>query len=155
MRMHSHSYWLVIFVQPIAAECRRGRGGKLSRILWKKTICNELLVCNAKQSLYVENCMTPPVNDTVHCPEEDGSALVVEDDHHRGLNLLWLINYLLYWLMNYYLIADTVEDLRFLLSPFPMQCILIGSQISLWPFKSVCRMVGRSVGRLVRSDGLS
>ena len=37
MRVYSHSYWLVIFVQPIAAECWRGRGGKLSRILGKKT----------------------------------------------------------------------------------------------------------------------
>ena len=37
MRVHTHSYWLVIFVQPIAAECRWGRGGKLPRILGKKT----------------------------------------------------------------------------------------------------------------------
>ena len=37
LRMYSHSYWLVIFVQPIAAECWRGRGGKLSRILGKNT----------------------------------------------------------------------------------------------------------------------
>ena len=29
------------FVQPIAAECWRGRAGKLSRILEKKTIFNE------------------------------------------------------------------------------------------------------------------
>ena len=32
MRVYSHSYWLVIFVQPIAAECWRGKGGKLLRI---------------------------------------------------------------------------------------------------------------------------
>ena len=37
--MYSHSSWLVIFVQPIAAECWRGRVGKLSRILGKKTQC--------------------------------------------------------------------------------------------------------------------
>ena len=36
MRVYSHSYWLVIFVQPIAAECWRGRGGILSRIYEKK-----------------------------------------------------------------------------------------------------------------------
>ena len=36
MRVYSHSYWLVFYVQPIAAECWRGRGGKLSRILGKK-----------------------------------------------------------------------------------------------------------------------
>ena len=41
MRVYSHSYWLVIFVQPIAAECWRGRGGKLSRILGKNTIFTE------------------------------------------------------------------------------------------------------------------
>ena len=29
------------FVQPIAAECWRGRGGKLSRVLGKNTIFNE------------------------------------------------------------------------------------------------------------------
>ena len=39
MRVYSHSYWLVIFVQPIAAECWRGTGGKLSRK--KTTIINE------------------------------------------------------------------------------------------------------------------
>ena len=32
----SHSFWLLIFVQPIAAQCWRGRGGKLSRILEKE-----------------------------------------------------------------------------------------------------------------------
>ena len=36
MRVYSHSYWLVIFVQPIADKCWRGRGGKLSTILGKK-----------------------------------------------------------------------------------------------------------------------
>ena len=42
MRVYSHSYWQAIFVQPIAAECWCGRGGKLSRILGKKnTIFNE------------------------------------------------------------------------------------------------------------------
>ena len=41
MRVYSLSYWLVIFVQPIAAECRRGRGGKLSRILGKNTKFNK------------------------------------------------------------------------------------------------------------------
>ena len=34
------------FVQPIAAECWRGRGGKLSRILGKNTILNEHPVYN-------------------------------------------------------------------------------------------------------------
>ena len=33
MRVYSHSYWLTFFVQPIAAECWRGRSGKLLRIL--------------------------------------------------------------------------------------------------------------------------
>ena len=38
MPVYSHSFWLVIFfVQPIAAECWRGRDGKLSRIFGKKT----------------------------------------------------------------------------------------------------------------------
>ena len=41
MRVYSHSHWLVIFVPPIAAECWRGRGGKLSTILGKNTIFNE------------------------------------------------------------------------------------------------------------------
>ena len=42
MWVYSHSYWMVFFVQPIAAECWQGRGGKLSRILEKKpTIFNE------------------------------------------------------------------------------------------------------------------
>ena len=41
MRVYSHSYWLVILVQPIAAECWREGGGKLSRILGKNTIFNE------------------------------------------------------------------------------------------------------------------
>ena len=36
MRAYSHSYWLVIFVQPKAAEYWRGSGGKLSNILGKK-----------------------------------------------------------------------------------------------------------------------
>ena len=31
MQAYTHSYWLVIFVQPIAAESWRGRCGKLSR----------------------------------------------------------------------------------------------------------------------------
>ena len=39
MQVYSHSHWLVIFVQPIAAEF--WRGGKLSRILGKNTIFNE------------------------------------------------------------------------------------------------------------------
>ena len=34
MRMYSHSYWLVFFVQPLAAECWRGKGFENS---WKKT----------------------------------------------------------------------------------------------------------------------
>ena len=47
--VHSHSYWLVIFVQPIAAECWRRIGGKLSRILWEKnnilwTPCTLILI---------------------------------------------------------------------------------------------------------------
>ena len=47
MRVYSHSYWLVIFfLQPIAAECWRERGGKLSRILEKNTIFNEHPVQN-------------------------------------------------------------------------------------------------------------
>ena len=37
MRVYSHSYKLVFFLQPIAAECWRGRGGKLSRIFRIKT----------------------------------------------------------------------------------------------------------------------
>ena len=37
MRVYSHSYRLVTFLQPIAAECWRGRGGKHSKILRKKT----------------------------------------------------------------------------------------------------------------------
>ena len=42
MRVYSHSYLLIIFVQPIAVACWRGRGRKLSRILEKKhTIFNE------------------------------------------------------------------------------------------------------------------
>ena len=39
MRVYSNSYWLVIFF--VAAECWRGRGGKLSRIFGKNTIFNE------------------------------------------------------------------------------------------------------------------
>ena len=42
--VYSHSYWLVFFVQPIAAKSWRGRGGKLSRILEKNTKFNEHLV---------------------------------------------------------------------------------------------------------------
>ena len=34
--MYSHSYWLTFFVQPIAAECWRGRRDKLSGILGEK-----------------------------------------------------------------------------------------------------------------------
>ena len=41
MRVYSHYYLRVIFVQPIAAECWRGRGGKLLRILGKNTIFHE------------------------------------------------------------------------------------------------------------------
>ena len=41
MRVYSHSYWLVVFVQPIAAESWRRRGGKLSSVLGKNTIFNE------------------------------------------------------------------------------------------------------------------
>ena len=42
MRVYSHSYWLVIFAQPIAADCWRGGGGKLLRIHGEKnTIINE------------------------------------------------------------------------------------------------------------------
>ena len=37
MRVYSHAYKLLIFVQLIAAECWRGRGGKLSRTFGKKT----------------------------------------------------------------------------------------------------------------------
>ena len=37
MRVYSHPYWLLFFVQPKAAECWRERGGKLSRILEKTT----------------------------------------------------------------------------------------------------------------------
>ena len=36
MIMYSYSNWLVIFVQPIAAVCWQGRGGKLLIILGKK-----------------------------------------------------------------------------------------------------------------------
>ena len=36
MRVYSLSYWLVFFVQPIAADCWRGRGSKLARIHEKK-----------------------------------------------------------------------------------------------------------------------
>ena len=57
--MYSHSYWLVIFVQPIAAACWRGKGGKLLRILGKKhTIFNEhpvhhFLTSSAKRLFYI------------------------------------------------------------------------------------------------------
>ena len=38
---YSHSYWLTIFVQPIAAQCWRWRGRKIQTILGKNTISNE------------------------------------------------------------------------------------------------------------------
>ena len=46
---YSLSYWLVFFVQPIAADCWRGRGGKLSRILGKKT---QYLIYNTLYYMY-------------------------------------------------------------------------------------------------------
>ena len=49
------SYWLIIFVQTIAVECWRGRGGKLSRIFGKNTIFDEHPVC-----------ATSPIHDSLH-----------------------------------------------------------------------------------------
>ena len=48
----THSYWLVVFVPLIAADCWRGRGAKLSRIIGKKTqkLINTLYIMIVKQS---------------------------------------------------------------------------------------------------------
>ena len=40
-----HSYWLTIFVQPMAAQCWRRLGHKIRHFLGKNTIINEHPVC--------------------------------------------------------------------------------------------------------------
>ena len=53
MRVYSHSIGRYFFVQPIGAECWRGRGGKLSRILGKKnTIFKKHPVCANKDKVW-------------------------------------------------------------------------------------------------------
>ena len=72
MRVYSHSDWLVIFVQPIAAECWRGRGGKLSRILGKikqylMNSCTYCILDNNYSLTFGKGCVLQRVHKKKEC----------------------------------------------------------------------------------------
>ena len=68
------------FVQPIAAECWRGRGGKLSRILGKNTIFNEhpvlqqLKIC-LSQIIFFKDQMTSIDNSSEHLLDDQTCSI--------------------------------------------------------------------------------